>query len=107
MLLMVHFQCVDLCKKDAQEYKYTHIYIYLSKIIISLNAPHHNYLPSVDDGDAELEDLCDPELELFDPPAMFADLMDEAAFETALATSPGEELYPASLPLFALARDSS
>ena len=58
-------------------------------------------------GDAELEDLCDPELELFDPPAMFADLMDEAAFETALATSPGEELYPASLPLFALVRDSS
>ena len=51
--------------------------------------------------------MCDPELELFDPPAMFDDLMDEAAFETALATSPGEELYPASLPLFVLARDSS
>ena len=77
------------------------------KTIVLHDIDHHNYLPSVDDGDAELEDLCDPELELFDPPAMFVDLMDEAAFETALATSPGEELYPASLPLFALARDSS
>ena len=48
------------------------------------------YLPSVDDGDAEFEDLCEPELELLDVAALFDDLMEDVALETA--TSPGEEL---------------
>ena len=63
----------------------------------------YSYLPSVDDGDAELDDLCESELELLELDT-FPDKIDldktfpPSSLAAASIPSPGDEQYPASLP---------